>query len=154
LVVYKQFDLVVDAFNELGLPLKIIGIGPELKRLKSIAKDNIEFLGLVSDEKLADLYSETRALVFPQEEDFGLVPLEAMASGRPVIAFRGGGALETIIEGKTGIFFDRQEKDDLVKAIDKFDKNSKLFSPVDSRRQAEKFSIEIFRQNLFNLLEE
>ena len=80
----------------------------------------IQFLELVSDIRLADLYSKAQALVFPQEEDFGIVPLEAMASGRPVIAFRSGGAVETIVEGKTGVFFDEQTIDSLLYAINNF----------------------------------
>ncbi len=105
LVSYKRFDLAVRAFNELGWPLKIAGVGPETNRLKKISRRNIEFLGLVSDKRLADLYAHAKGFVFPQEEDFGITPLESMASGRPVIAYGSGGALETVIDGKTGFFF-------------------------------------------------
>jgi len=150
LVAYKRFDLGVKAFNKLGFPLKIVGTGPELKKLKKIAKDNIDFLGLVSDDRLADLYSKAQAIVFPQEEDFGIVPLEAMASGRPVIAFRSGGATETILKNKTGIFFDEQTIDSLAYAVKNFDPNK--FDPVVCRQQAEKFDVSVFKQKVLSKL--
>jgi len=150
LVSYKRFDLAVKVFNKNGLPLKIVGIGSEFKRLKKIANKNIEFLGLVSDEKLADLYSNARACIFPQEEDFGIVPLESMASGRPVIAYRAGGAVETIIENKTGIFFDKQTPESLQTAIEKFHNSD--FKSEDCRTQAEKFDIEVFKDKIADLL--
>src|SRR3972149_982900 len=120
LVSYKRFDLAVRAFNENGLPLKIVGIGSELNKLKKNAGKNIEFLGLVSDEKLAKLYSNAQACIFPQEEDFGLVPLESMASGSAVIAYRAGGVAETVAENETGIFFNEQNPESLQAAIEKF----------------------------------
>jgi glycosyltransferase involved in cell wall biosynthesis len=154
LVAYKRFDLGVKAFAKLGLPLKIAGIGQELKKLKAesykLKANNIEFLGLVSDAQLADLYSKANALVFPQEEDFGIVPLEAMASGRPVIAFRSGGAVETIVAGKTGVFFDEQTVDSLVYTVKNF--NASKFDPQDCRKQAEKFDVSVFRQKVLNKL--
>ena len=160
LVAYKRFDLGIKAFAKLGLPLKIVGVGPELNKLRSLASgfsrskasgtSGIEFLGQVSDDRLADLYSKTQALVFPQEEDFGIVPLEAMASGRPVIAYRAGGVVETIVEGKTGIFFDEQTVGALEQAVKNF--NSNKFNPEDCRKQAEKFSVEVFRQNMLKKL--
>ena len=102
---YKKVDLAISAFNSLGWKLKIVGKGSEEKKLKKISRKNIEFLGKVSDQKLVSLYQNCQAVIFPQEEDFGLVPLEAQACGRPVVAFRGGGARETIVDGKTGLFF-------------------------------------------------
>ena len=150
LVSYKRFDLAVRVFNNLGWPLKIAGIGPELSNLKKLAKSNIEFTGLVSDEKLAELYSHSRGVIFPQEEDFGIVPLEAMASGRPVVAYRGGGALETVAENKTGIFFNEQTEASLTEALHKF--NGLEFKPQDCRAQAEKFSIEVFRERILKVL--
>ena len=146
LVSYKRFDLAVKAFNKNGLPLKIVGTGSEFNKLKKISEKNIEFLGLVSDEKLAELYSNARACIFPQEEDFGIVPLESMASGRPVIAFRAGGATETIVENKTGVFFDEQTPESLQVAIEKF--ISIDFKSEDCRERAEKFDIEIFKNNI------
>lgn len=151
LVSYKRFDLAVKVFNTLGWPLKIAGIGPEMNHLKKMAKPNIEFLGQVSDENLAELYSHSRALIFPQEEDFGIVPLEAMASGRPVIAHRSGGAIETIAEGETGIFFDEQTEQSLLEALKKFE--GKVFNPQTCRAQAEKFSIEIFKEKVLGKLQ-
>ena len=150
LVSYKRFDLAVKTFNQNGLPLKIVGTGPELNKLKKIAGKNIEFLGLVSDEKLAELYSHAQACIFPQEEDFGIVPLESMASGRPVIAYRAGGVLETIVENKTGIFFNEQTPESLQTAIEKF--HNLDFKTEDCRKQAERFDIEIFKDNILNLI--
>ena len=146
LVSYKKFDLAIKAFNQLGWPLKIAGIGPEINKLKKMANGNIEFLGLVSDEKLADLYSHAKAFIFTQEEDFGITPLEAMASGRPVIAYRGGGALETIEEGKSGIFFSEQTEESLLRALKDFKQEE--FNSGTCRAQAEKFDIVVFREKI------
>jgi len=146
LVSYKKFDIAIKAFNELKLPLKIIGIGPEMGRLKGLAQDNIEFLGQVDDDELALYYRNAQALIFPQAEDFGIVPLEVMASGRPVIAYRGGGAEETIIENKTGMFFDAQTPEAIIGAVRSFD--SSKFNPATCRAQAEKFSIDVFKKNI------
>ena len=159
LVSYKRFDLAIKVFNQNRLPLKIVGTGPELNKLRSLASGNsrskasgknIEFLGLISDEKLAGLYSEAQALIFPQEEDFGIVPLESMASGRPVIAYRAGGAVETIIENKTGIFFDEQTVKSLQVTIEKFQKLE--FKPKDCRGQAGKFDVKVFQNNIVEKL--
>src|SRR3989344_5304265 len=160
LVSYKRFDLAVRAFSENGLCLKIVGIGPELNKLRSLAygnplskaSGNIEFLGLVSDEKLANLYSQAQACVFPQEEDFGIVPLESMASGRPVIAFKAGGVAETVAENETGIFFNEQNPESLQAAIEKF--HDLDFKPEDCRKQAEKFDVGIFRDKFSKLIGE
>ncbi|MDO8659412.1 MAG: glycosyltransferase, partial [Candidatus Parcubacteria bacterium] len=126
--------------------------GPELNKLKKVANKNIEFLGLVSDEKLARLYSNAQACIFPQEEDFGIVPLESMASGRPVIAYRAGGAVETIVENKTGIFFNEQTPESLQAAIEKF--HNLYFKPENCREQAEKFDVGIFKEKIFRLIGE
>ena len=146
LVSYKKFDVAIKAFNELGLPLKIIGVGPEVSNLKKVANKNIEFLGHVSDESLSQYYRGARALVFPQEEDFGIVPLESMSSGRPVIAYSGGGAKETVIDGETGIFFDSQTPQSIIDAVKKF--GSLKFDPNLCRHQAEKFSVEKFKEQV------
>ena len=150
LVSYKRFDLAISVFNTLGWPLKIAGIGPEFNKLKKMANGNIEFLGLVSDEKLADLYSHTRAFIFPQEEDFGITPLEAMASGRPVVAYRGGGVVETIKEGETGVFFDKQTEQSLLEVLINFD--YKKFNPIKCREQATKFDISVFKDRILESL--
>lgn len=150
---YKKFDLIVDTFNELESRLKIVGTGVEEKNLKKRAHQNIEFLGRVSDQELSKLYAGAKALIFPQCEDFGITPIESMAHGTPVIAYREGGALETIKEGITGIFFEKQEKEDLLTAIQKFEKQEKNFSPEKIHTHAEKFSNEIFKKNILKFLE-
>lgn len=150
LVSYKRFDIAIKSFNQNRLPLKIVGIGPELNKLKKIANKNVEFLGLVSDEKLAELYSQSQACIFPQEEDFGIVPLESMASGRPVIAYRAGGATETIVENETGIFFNEQNEESLQVAIEKF--QSMDFKSEACRKQAEKFDVSVFKNKIINKL--
>ena len=148
LVGYKRFDLAVKAFSAMELPLKIVGDGQMLRKLKiqSSKSKHIEFLGLVSDFKMPKLYSCAKAIVFPQEEDFGLVPLEAAASGRPVIAYRGGGALETIVEGETGVFFDQQTEIDLCLAIGKLEQIT--FDPQAIRNHAMKFDKKVFQENI------
>ena len=108
LVGYKRVDLAIEACNQIGARLRIIGTGPELASLRKKAGPTIEFLGGLPDTEVAAQYARCRALIFPGEEDFGLTPVEAMASGRPVVAFRAGGALETVIPGRTGLFFDEQ----------------------------------------------
>jgi len=150
LLAYKRFDLAIDAFNELEIPLKIIGTGPEFKRLKKMANWNIEFLGNVNSEDLRDYYQHCRALIFPQEEDFGIVALEAMACGRPVIAYRGGGALESVIEGETGIFFDEQTTHSLVGAIKKL--GLYRFNSQKIRNHAERFDKNKFIQTIKNYI--
>jgi glycosyltransferase involved in cell wall biosynthesis len=144
LVGYKRCDIIVNAFNKLGLPLKIIGSGPEKKRLQKIAKRNIEFLGFLSDEEVGKYYREAKAFVFVAEEDFGIVPVEAMACGRPVIALGRGGAKETVAEGITGEFFHDQNPESLIKAVDSFDADK--YDPIIIRKHAEKFSEERFKR--------
>lgn len=149
LVSYKRFDIAIRAFSELGLPLKIAGIGPEMANLKKIAKSNIEFLGAVSDDRLAELYSGARSLVFPQEEDFGIVPLEAMASGSSVIAYKRGGAIETVTS-ETGVFFNEQTPESLMEAVNKREKL--VFDPKKSKAKAQEFSEEIFTSALNEII--
>jgi glycosyltransferase involved in cell wall biosynthesis len=150
LIPYKRADVVVEAFNRLGLKLKIVGEGSELAGLKSRARPNIEFLGRVPDGELSEIYSRCLAFVFPQEEDFGITPLEAMAAGRPVIAYRGGGALETIEEGETGVFFDSQDASSLEAAVRGFDAAS--FDPGRLRRHAEGFDVSVFQAKMDDLV--
>jgi len=152
---YKRVDLAVEAFNRLGYPLKIIGSGPQEKRLRSMARSNVEFLGWLPDEAVADWYSTCRALIFPGEEDFGIVPLEAMASGKPVIAYGRGGALETIIPygqevkaGRgvpTGLFFQEQNIDSLIDAVERFGQIEQVFDPVAIRNHTLQWDREIFK---------
>jgi len=150
LLPYKRFDLGIEAFNKLGMPLKIIGSGPEKKKLQKLANPNIEFLPEVDD--LEKYYQSCQALIFPQEEDFGLVAVEAMACGRPVIAFKGGGALETVKEDKTGIFFNEQTVDSLIKAVRNF--NANKFNSKVIRSHALKFDKEIFKKKIENFINE
>ena len=119
---YKKADLAVKAFNKLELPLYVVGSGSEEKELKKIAKSNIKFIGYVDDVKLRKLYQEAEALIFPQEEDFGIVAVEAQAAGTCVIAFDKGGARDMVINRKTGILFKRQNAESLIDAVGKFQK--------------------------------
>lgn len=152
LVGYKKVDLAIHAFNDLGKPLYIVGDGPERKNLEAIAKDNIKFLGRISDEELAKTYAKARAFIFPANEDFGIVPVEAMASGRPVIAFKAGGALETVTEGLTGTFFDEQTPQCLIEAVRSFDDTK--YDPTRLRQRAFDFDQPVFRKKFKELVEE
>jgi len=152
LIPYKKVDLVVEAFNDLGLPLKIIGRGSEEKKLRKKAKANIEILSNLSDEDVRKYYSSCLAFIAPQEEDFGITTVEALASGRPVIAYRQGGATEIITEGITGIFFDEQTPQCLIDAIKKFkpqNYNSKII-----RQYALKFDEAVFKKEIKKFIEE
>ena len=148
LVPYKRVDLAVEVFNELGLPLVVIGGGSQLEYLKSIAKPNVKIMGRQSDEVIKEHYAKCRAFIFPGEEDFGITPLEAQASGRPVIAYGKGGALETVLEGKTGIFFEEQSKESLKDAISKF--NNMTWNKQEIRSHALTFDEEIFKEKIRN----
>lgn len=143
---YKRIDLAIEAFNKFGKKLVIVGEGSDMKRLKSIASPNITFLGWQSDQKVRELYSQAKALIFPGEEDFGLTPIESMAAGRPVIAFDKGGVTESVIDGETGILFDKPTSESLVDAINRFELAIGSFKPQVLRAQAEKFSTERFKK--------
>ena len=145
---YKRVDLVVEAFKKIGKKLKIFGDGADLERLKNMARghENIEFLGRVDDEAKAELYSHALAFINPQEEDFGITAVEAQASGRPVIAYRRGGAVETIEDGVTGVFFNEQTVEDLVGAVNSFD--SAKFNPRTIKQHAEQFSLAKFKKEI------
>ncbi len=145
LVSYKRVDVIVDAFNQLGLPLKIIGDGSERKYLGAKAKKNIEFLGQeLTDNQLVGYYQECLSLVFAGEEDLGLVSLEAQACGKPVIAYKMGGVGETVIDGKTGILFYPQTSQALIKAVKNF--KAENFETKEIRQNALKYSEKIFCQ--------
>ncbi len=144
LVPYKRIDLAVRAFNELGLPLRIIGRGPQLEKLRKMARQNITFHGWLSDEEVRENYRNCRALMFPGEEDFGLTPIEANACGTPVIAYGKGGVLESIVDGKTGMFFEEQTADSLISAVKGFQKMD--FDPKTCREQSLQFDTEVFRR--------
>lgn len=143
---YKRIDIAINAFNKLGLPLLIIGSGEMRGELHRMARPNIQFLGSLSDSEIRSYYQRAQALIFPGIEDFGIVPLEAQACGTPVIAFKGGGALETVIEGETGLFFQPQTSDALIEIVKKFDR-SKFRTEV-LRNHALKFDKEQFKQKL------
>ena len=148
---YKRFDLAIEAFNQLGWPLKIVGDGPQKTQLKKQAKDNIEFVGLVSDKKLKNFYTHCRAFIFPQEEDFGIAPAEAMSAGRPIIAYRAGGVLEIVKEGITGLFFDKQTSECLIETLKKF--RSLDFDPQIIRQHALQFDEEVFKSKIRDFIE-
>ena len=152
LVPYKKTDLAIQVFNELKLPLVIIGTGRQLDYLKSIANDNITILGYQPDGVIADYYSKCRALIFPAEEDFGITPLEAQASGRPVIAYGEGGVLETVINEKTGIFFSNQNEKSLKDAV--LDFNKMHFDKKEIREYALTFDEEIFKNKIKKYVEQ
>ena len=144
LVPYKRVDLAIKAFNKLKLPLVIIGVGSEERRLRELANKNITFLGQVSDTDLIDYYKKAQAVIFPQDEDFGLVPLESQACGTPVIAYEKGGALETIKDGKTGLFFSDQTPESLIAAVKKFE--TLKIDYADCISQAKKFTRDKFKK--------
>lgn len=150
LVSYKRIDLAVQAFSQLKLPLWVAGDGGEYKNLKRLAGSNIKFLGKVEDKELRSLYQQCRAFVFPGEEDFGIMPLEAQACGRPVIAFGKGGALETVIDGQTGLFFEEQSVVSLTKAVERFLHMEHDFRPEDITAHANKFAVERFKSEIIN----
>lgn len=146
LVPYKNFDLVIEAFNRLGLPLKIFGSGPAEKKLRAMAKSNIEFVGRLDDAEMGKLFGQAIAFINPQEEDFGITVIEAMAAGRPVIAYAAGGALETVKPGVTGTFFHDQEWEALADTVIRF--SPEAFDPQKIRAWAETFSTEHFREQI------
>ena len=143
-VPYKKADLAIEAFNKLGIELRLIGTGPQEKKLRAMAKENIKFLGRASDKVLYENLKSAKALIFPSEEDFGIVPVEAFACGTPVIAYGVGGATETVVEGKTGEFFQPQTPEALIEAVKNFNPNKYSFSELRSR--AEEFSNDNFQK--------
>ena len=148
LVAYKRVALAVAACARTGRRLVVVGAGAERARLRRLAGPTVEFTGRRSDAEVADLMAHCRALVYPQIEDFGIAAVEAQAAGRPVLAYRGGGALETVVEGKTGLFFDAQEETALVATLDDFEAAPGRFAPEACCRQAARFAPEEFRTGL------
>jgi glycosyltransferase involved in cell wall biosynthesis len=146
LVPYKRMDLVVSASNALGMPVKVFGDGPEMPRLRRMAWNNVEFLGKVDDDAKAELYAGATAYLHPQEEDFGITAVEAMAAGCPVIAYRGGGATETMVDGVTGTFFARQDWHDLAEAMRTF--RPEAYDSARIREHAQHFGGEAFARRM------
>ncbi|MEK6279124.1 MAG: glycosyltransferase [Acidobacteriota bacterium] len=150
LVPYKRIDLAIEACKRLGRRLIVIGDGPDRKRLELLAGPKTEFLGRQPDHMVSYYASRCQALLFPGEEDFGMVPLEVNAAGRPVIAFRGGGANETVVDGVTGLFFDKPEANALAEAIEEFE--SRFWHQQVMRQHAEKFDGRIFAFRVLQFL--
>lgn len=152
LIPYKRVDLAVKAFTRLGLPLVIAGEGRDRARLEAMAGPNVRFLGRVPDAELPGLFARCRAFVFPGYEDFGIAPVEAQAAGRAVIAYAAGGALDTVVEGVTGLFFREATPEALADAVCRF--NPRDFNPDVIRRHARQFDKRVFQRKLMALLEE
>ncbi len=146
LVPYKRVDVVVEAFNRLDRPLVVVGDGPERRRLQAMARPHVHFAGEVSESALRGYYRRCRALVFAGEEDFGIVPVEAQACGRPVIAYGGGGVLESVLPGVTGCFFREQTVDALIGAVRAADAMG--FDRASIRQHAERFSVRRFEDEV------
>jgi glycosyltransferase involved in cell wall biosynthesis len=146
LIPYKRVDLAVQACTQTGRRLLVAGTGRDRARLEAMAGPTVEFLGWVPDDDLPDLLAHCRAFLFPGLEDFGIAPVEAQAAGRPVLAFRGGGALDTVAEGQTGLFFDEQRVESLIDALDRFEEMA--VDPARCRANAERFSLAVFNREL------
>lgn len=146
LIPYKRVDLAVEAFNQLGLPLKIAGDGRDRAALAARARPNVEFLGLVSDRDVVELIQGCRGFLFPGEEDFGIAPVEAQAAGRPVVAYGAGGALDTVVDGVTGVHFQRQTVEDLVAAVRRLE--NLALDPGRIAQHARTFDTAVFRREL------
>jgi glycosyltransferase involved in cell wall biosynthesis len=144
LVAYRRVDLAVEAATRLGRDLVVVGDGPEMSRLRDLAGATVRFFGTVDRGTLVRLFERCHAYVVPGEEDFGIAPVEAMAAGKPVIAYRGGGALDTVVAGLTGIFFDSPRSDELAQAMEGLEHES--LDPREIRRRAQQFDVTLFRR--------
>jgi glycosyltransferase involved in cell wall biosynthesis len=151
LVPYRRIDLLIEAFNQMGKALYIAGSGRDRARLEAIAGPTVTFLGYVPDGSLPDLLARAKAFVFPGEEDFGIAPLQAMASGRPVIAYAAGGALETVVAG-AGQLFAEQSVAAIIKAVESFDVEA--VSPAFIRMHAERFDVRVFKRKMTDFIDQ
>ncbi len=151
LVPYRRLDILIEAFNKMGQPLIIAGRGRDKERLTAMAGPNVTFLGYVADEALPELLARCRAFMFPGEEDFGIAPIQAMAAGRPVIAYGAGGSKETVIAG-TGCLFAEQSVPAIIEAVEGFDPDS--VSPAFIRAHAETFDLSVFKRNISSFVEQ
>ncbi|MFH1375927.1 MAG: glycosyltransferase [Patescibacteria group bacterium] len=152
LIPYKRFDLAIQAANVLGAKLRIVGTGPEEKRLRAMAGPTVQFFGKVSEDILQRMYCECRALIFPQVEDFGLTAVEVQASGRPVVAFKGGGALETVIPNQSGIFFPQQTVSSLADAMQRALRKRWVKKAI--VKNAQRFDVARFKKRILSFIEE
>lgn len=152
LIPYKRIDLAVRACTALDLPLVVAGKGRDLDRLKDMAGPTVTFLGFVPDEDLPDLMARAKAFIFPGLEDFGIAPVEAQAAGRPVIAYAGGGSLDTVIDGETGVLFEDLTVESLIGAINRF--RGMRFDPARCRANAQRFDRRIFERDLASFVAE
>lgn len=152
LVPYRRIDVLIEAFNKMKRPLRIAGSGRDRERLETLAGPTIEFLGYVPDEALPPLLGKCRAFMFPGEEDFGIAPLQAMAAGRPVIAYAAGGALETVVPGKTGILFEQQSVEAIINAVELLE--AQTWNSEKMQAHARQFDTELFKQKILAFIEE
>ncbi|GAX86875.1 conserved hypothetical protein [Lebetimonas natsushimae] len=154
MVSYKKIDLIVEAFSKTDKKLVVVGTGPDMEKIKSKAAKNIEILGYQPDSVLIDLMQKAKAFVFAAEEDFGIIPVEAQACGTPVICLGKGGTKETVIDNVTGVHFDNQCVENILKAVDKFEKNIDKFEPEKIRENALRFSRDRFEKEIKDFVEE
>ncbi len=152
LVGYKRLDIVIDAFNALGLPLKVVGDGRFRHELERRAGPTIEFLGAISDEAKHHLLARCQAAIFPAEDDFGIAQVEVQAAGRPAIAYAAGGALETVVDGVTGVHFQAQTPEAVVEAVRRFERLT--FSPETIVQHARRFSREAFEEQITRFIDD
>nr|WP_228035104.1 glycosyltransferase family 4 protein [Oculatella sp. LEGE 06141] len=153
-VPYKRVELIVAAFTRMGLPLVVIGDGSNRRQIQQLAGSNVHLLGQQPDAVVEDHMQRCKAFVFAAAEDFGIAPVEAQAAGAPVIAYGKGGVTETVIPGKTGLFFPEQTVESLIEAVQQFESGQLLVDPARLREHAERFSPDRFRQELFRFIDQ
>ena len=149
---YKKIDIAIEAFNDLGWPLVIAGEGPERERLENMAGKNVKFLGFVPDEELGGYYAASKAFILANEEDFGLSALEAASFGKPVLAYKKGGATEWLEEGITGEFFESQTKKAVIEVLRKMAARNFLYDSECSKDIARNFNEELFQKNIIGFI--